>query len=111
ETGSWKPAGVALTYQWVTWADGARVALPNGTGPTFAPTADLVGRTLFVEFTGTLAGYRTATMQAWAGDVGAAQPMLSQPLGLAGAATVGQTLTATYGTITPADDYPMFQWL
>ena len=26
ETGTWKPAGVALTYQWVTWADGGRVA-------------------------------------------------------------------------------------
>ena len=24
---------------------------------------------------------------------------------------MGQTLTATYGTITPADEYPMFQWL
>ena len=50
--------------------------------PTFTPTADLVGKTLFVEVTGTLAGYRTATMQAWAGDVGAAQPTLSQPLAI-----------------------------
>ena len=111
EPGTWKPAGVALTYRWITWVDGERVVLPKGTGKTFTPTADLAGKTVFVEVTGTLAGYRTATMQGWAGDVGAAQPTLSQPLAIAGTATVGQTLTATYGTITPADPYPMFQWL
>ncbi|GEK23554.1 hypothetical protein CXY01_40740 [Cellulomonas xylanilytica] len=111
ETGTWKPAGVALSYQWVTWVDNERVLLPAGTGATFTPTADLVGKSLNVEVTGTLAGYRTATMQAWAGEVGTTAPTISQPLTLAGTAAVGQTLTATYGTITPPDDYPMFQWL
>ncbi|WP_158580682.1 carboxypeptidase-like regulatory domain-containing protein [Cellulomonas rhizosphaerae] len=111
DPGQWTPSGVALSYRWVAYRGATRIELPS-TSRTFVPTAENVaaGDSITVEVTGTLAGYKTATRSAWAGEVGKPTPTLSSPVKITGTPTAGNTLTASWGTLTPAVTYPMLTW-
>ncbi|GAA3686428.1 hypothetical protein GCM10022237_51040 [Nocardioides ginsengisoli] len=109
--GTWGPAGVALGYQWVTYAAGDRVVIPGATGATFTPTAALAGKDLSVEVTGTLAGYRTATSSFSVGPVGGSTPTMTGTLAIQGTPMPGNRLTIQPGmTFSPAGTQPMASW-
>lgn len=110
DPGQWSPSGVALTYRWYAYRDGTRIDLA-ASGRTYTPTADLVpGDSISVEVTGTRSGYKTATRYGYGGEIGKATPALSSPVKITGTPTPGNTLTASWGTLTPSVDYPMLTW-
>lgn len=110
DPGQWNPSGVALSYRWYLYRAGARIDL-SATGRTYTPTADLrTGDTISVEVTGTRSGYKTATRYAYGGEIGKPTPTLSSPVKITGTPTPGNTLTASWGTLTPSVQYPMLTW-
>jgi len=109
--GVWGPSGVALSYQWVTYDDaGNRTTIAGATSPTFTPAAAQSGKSISVEVTGTLAGYRTATSTAYVGTVGGTTPTMTGALTITGTPTPGNTLTAVTGSFTPADTSAALAW-
>jgi hypothetical protein len=108
DPGTWGPAGVTYGYRWL--ADG--VAIPGATGQSYVPTSAVDGKAITAEVSGTLSGYKTASMRAWGNTVGAGTPTLASPLTITGSTTVGSTLTASHGAITPAPRYGAdYRWL
>jgi hypothetical protein len=111
DEGTWTPDGVAFTYQWR--ADGTAIA--GATAKTYVPTAAEVGKRVQVTVTGTKAGYRTtfATSQATAPVApAAASPVVNTVAPtLSGTPTVGQTMTVSPGTWTPAGVTFTYQWM
>ncbi|CAN7460242.1 carboxypeptidase regulatory-like domain-containing protein [Terrabacter sp. LjRoot27] len=113
DAGAWGPSGVALSYQWMSAkGNGGLVAIPGATGPSFTLTSDLAGAYVTARVTGTLAGYRTAQFLSNGVEVRTSAATLSSPLTISGTGVVGSTLTASHGTISPADDwYPSYTWV
>ncbi|ROS30859.1 carboxypeptidase regulatory-like domain-containing protein [Cellulomonas sp. PhB150] len=110
DPGQWTPSDVALTYRWYAYRDGTRIDLP-ATGRTYTPTTDLeAGDSVSVEVTGTRSGYKSATRYGYGGEIGQATPTLSAPVKITGTPTPGNTLTASWGTLTPSVEYPMLTW-
>lgn len=108
DPGTWSPSGVTYSYRWL--ADG--VAIPGATGRTYVPTSSVSGKGIVAEVSGSLSGYKTATMSGWGNEVGASTPTLASPLTITGSTTLGSTLTASHGAITPAPTYgPSYAWL
>ena len=104
--GTWSPANVRLSYQWLR--DGVPIA--GATGQTYAiPFAD-IGHTLSVSVTGSRVGLGSATA------VSAPTPAIQQQRIVAGTVTitgtpmVASTLTAQPGTWTPATVRLSYQW-
>ncbi|MGV2855483.1 hypothetical protein ACNPN0_13735, partial [Glutamicibacter sp. AGC84] len=104
--GVWGPSGVKLTYQWA--ANGAN--LTGATKNTLPLTADLAGKTITVNVTGTLAGY-TSTSKASAPTTKVARGSLavSSPK-ITGIPTVGNILTAAPGVWGPSGVKLTYQW-
>lgn len=109
--GAWTPDGIAFTYKWL--AEGT--AITGATAKTYVPTAAEVGKRIQVTVTGSKAGYLTtfATSQATA----AVAPAVAVPVAntvaptISGTPKVGQTLTVSPGTWTPAGVTFTYQWL
>ncbi|MGL4743603.1 MAG: carboxypeptidase regulatory-like domain-containing protein [Dermatophilaceae bacterium] len=113
DPGAWRPSGVALSYQWISWPtdDGPAVDITGATAPSFSPSADLDGVTVGVRVTGALDGYRTAVQDVIVGEVGAPTPTMTGALQVTGSPTVGSTLRAVPGTITPTDEFAVsYAW-
>jgi hypothetical protein len=119
DPGVWGPGDVALHYQWAYLDESGLGAsdfqffkpIAGATSATYVPTADLAGKLLEVEITGTESGYADATVTAEAGDVGATRPSLSTPLTITGSTAVGSTLTASYGwSDTSANAWHTLSW-
>ncbi|MDM7832347.1 putative Ig domain-containing protein [Cellulomonas edaphi] len=73
--GSWGPAPVSLSYEWL--ADGH--ALAGRTGATLTVTSDLVGAVLSARVTGTKAQYETASLTSLGTAAVSAAPSSAQP--------------------------------
>lgn len=106
--GTWTPGGVATSYQWRR--DGT--AIPGATGPTYLLVPADANARLTVAVTATLTGYADAEAVSAATapvtyDVVA---NVTRPT-VTGTARVGETLTATDGTWTPAGTTASYQWL
>lgn len=107
DPGSWGPAPVTLTYQWLVGGE----PIAGATGTTFTPDAAAVGKTVSVTVRGAKAGYNPATAEASpvgpvaAGDLTPATPTIG------GTAQVGQTLTASAGAWAPEPVSIAYQWL
>ncbi|WP_377321049.1 hypothetical protein ACFJIY_18260 [Pimelobacter simplex] len=109
--GVWGPEGVALTYQWITLDGGVRTPIAGATGTTFTPTAAQAGKTVMVDVTGTLAGYRTAMSRRLVGKVGGTTPTMTGTLAIQGTPMPGNTLTIKPGlSFAPAGTDPMATW-
>jgi len=105
EEGTWAPAPVAFTYQWL------RDSSPVGTARTYSVTSADVGSKLSVSVTGTKTGYTTTsetsaqTVTIQPGTFVTAVPTIT------GTAEIGQALTAHPGTWNPTPDSITYQWL
>ncbi|MHA6969035.1 hypothetical protein ACX5K5_15220 [Glutamicibacter bergerei] len=104
--GVWGPSGVKLTYQWA--ANGTK--LTGATKSTLPLTADLAGKTITVNVTGTLAGYTstskasTPTPKVARGSLTVSSPEIT------GIPTVGNILTAAPGVWGPSGVKLTYQW-
>ncbi|WP_205474309.1 carboxypeptidase regulatory-like domain-containing protein [Nocardioides sp. SYSU D00038] len=109
--GTWSPADVTTTFQWLS--GGAEVA--GATGPTYTLTDADVGRSVAVRVTATRAGYTSSSVtSASRGPVTDVEiPAVSNVTAptVTGTSQVGVALTATPGTWDPADAATAYQWL
>ncbi|WP_166790458.1 carboxypeptidase regulatory-like domain-containing protein [Cryobacterium tagatosivorans] len=105
-SGSWGPAPVELSYQWLR--DG--VAVAGATGVTFALGAAELGASMSVAVTGARAGYTSATRASAATGPVAAGILTAPAPSVAGNAVVGSTLTVDPGTWGPAAVSLAIQW-
>lgn len=110
EPTAWGPVPVTLAYRWGYYSGREFVAIPGAVGASFSPTADLVGRDLHVEFTGTAPGHVTPPpVTAPAGTVGGSTPTAAG-LRLTGATTAGSTVTAHVDSPVPATSNVEVRW-
>ncbi|MBE0011160.1 S8 family serine peptidase [Arthrobacter sp. AET 35A] len=104
--GTWLPAPVTLTYQWLRSGS----AISGATGATYTPVPADLGKTLTLRVTGkssvmpSTARTSTATKAVLPGALSAVQPTVS------GFAAIGYTLTAKPGTWA-AGTTVTYQWL
>ncbi|MEV7398033.1 hypothetical protein [Aeromicrobium sp. NPDC092404] len=105
--GTWSPAGVTFTYQWLV--DGVPVA--GATSSTFAPGSSRVGKKLSVAVTGAKAGYTSVTVTTAESAPVEQIPALGYAVPtITGTPKVGETLTANEGTWTPDGVTFTYQW-
>ncbi len=105
-TGTWSPAGVALSTQWKV--DG--VAVSGATSSTFTLRAADLGKPVTVSVTGTLDGLTTVVKTSAPLTVAAGTLTTTVPT-IEGTAQVGQTLTATAAAWGPAPVSVTYEWL
>ncbi|HKT56928.1 MAG TPA: CHAP domain-containing protein [Microbacterium sp.] len=103
--GTWSPAPVTLAYRW--YRNG--VALTGATAATYTLTTADRGTAITVVVTGSKSGYLTVSRRSAAFAVPNVLTATPTPV-IAGAATVGTTLTAQPGSWTPAPVTLAYQW-
>jgi hypothetical protein len=104
--GTWSPAGVVFSYQWLR--DGA--AISGATSAAYAPVAADVDASVAVRVTGSLSGYTSTTVTSAAVAVRPGA-LTAGTAAVGGTAQVGSVLTATPGTWSPAGVVFSYQWL
>ncbi len=106
--GSWTPAPSTLAYQWL--ADGQ--AVPDATASTFTPGPAHVGKAITVRVTAGKPGYEdvAASSPATAPVVRATFTVLGSPT-LSGSPRLGEVLTASPGSVSPAPAELTTTWL
>ncbi|RFA18003.1 leucine-rich repeat domain-containing protein [Subtercola boreus] len=105
-TGTWSPAPVALTYQWMR----GRAPIAGATNKTYAVTNADAEQVLTVSVTGAKSGYTSVTKtSAPTATVtgGTISPVVPK---IGGALAPGKTLTAVTGDWTPAPITYHYQW-
>ncbi|MFF8187210.1 beta strand repeat-containing protein [Microbacterium sp. NPDC016588] len=105
DPGPWAPAPTSYTYQWLI--GGAPIA--GATGNSYTPVAGDGGKSLSVTVTAVKDGYKSqATTSAGAPVI---QLLTGTPIPkISGTPVVGEKLTATAGTWTPAPVTLAYQW-
>ena len=106
QAGTWKPAGVKLSYQ---WKRGGK-AISGATKSSYTLKAADGGKRITVTVTGKLSGYKTASSTS-ASTATVLKLMQAAPKPrIAGTARVGSTLTAQAGTWKPQPVKLSYQW-
>lgn len=105
-TGAWTPTPTSVSVRWL--ADGA--AIPGATAPSYVPTPDVKGKALTAEVTASLDGYSAGQASLATAPVapGSFQPTAAPSI--QGTAEVGQTLTLTTPSWSPAPAKAVTQW-
>ncbi|WP_130176101.1 CAP domain-containing protein [Cryobacterium sp. SO1] len=104
--GAWAPAPVVLAYQWKRGG----VAISGATGRTYAVVTGDRATPLTVTVTGKKTGY-TSVAKTSAATALVVDNLTATPVPrITGTARVGQTLTATPGTWSPAPVTLSYQW-
>ncbi|RFA08464.1 hypothetical protein B7R54_03915 [Subtercola boreus] len=103
--GTWSPAPVTFTYQWLR--DGAVISGATAVTRTIS-TLD-AGKTISVRVTGSKSGYATVSATS-AGTVAAPGTLTTATPTVAGTARTGETLTATPGTWGPSPVSLAYVW-
>lgn len=105
--GTWNPADVSLTYQWLR----SGVVIAGATQSTFALDQVDAGYSISVVVTGSKNGYRTAVRTSAPTPIVGGGILTDTPAPtITGVLTVGQALTATPGTWGPAPVGLTYQW-
>ena len=104
--GAWTPTPTSVSIRWL--ADGA--AIPGATTPAYVPTPSVKGKTLTAEVTAELSGYTAGRAVLATAPVapGAFQP--AELPTIQGGAEVGQTLSLTASSWSPAPTKVTTQW-
>lgn len=105
-TGSWSPVASFYTYQWQ--ADG--VAIAGATAASYILPSALLGKQLSVVVTARRAGHPAVKATSAAVLVKGAAPKATSVPSVTGTAKVGNVLTASRGTWTPAPTSYTCQW-
>ena len=106
--GTWGPTPVALQYQWLR--DGE--AISGATSTTYVTSPEDAGAEISLRVTGEKAGYTTVVRTSDAvGPVPYLDLSATPQPSISGSAEVGQTLTATPGSWSPAPVDLAYQWL
>jgi surface antigen len=107
QAGFWTPSGATFAYQW--YAGGT--AIKGATAKTFTPGPSQLGKALTVKVTASKPGVKSASATTPATPA-VAPGVFTTPAAptVSGTAQVGQPLTATSGTWSPAGSYA-YQWL
>jgi hypothetical protein len=107
KTASWKPAGVALKYQW--YRSGKKIG--GATKVTYTLGASDLNKTITVKVSGSKAGYKAAsktsgkTKKVGLGTITAGSPRISGDL------SAGSVVKVQVGTWTPSGLSFTYQWL
>jgi hypothetical protein len=104
--GTWGPAPVTLSYQWLR----SGVAVPGATGTTYPVTAADLGATLSVRVTGAKTGYTTVAKVSVATAAVAAGALSAHKPKIKGKARVGKKLKAKAGAWGPVPVTLSYQW-
>ena len=104
--GTWGPAPVQLTYSW--FRQGVTGAV--GTGQTYTPVADDLGKTLTVRVTGSKSAYTTSSRTSVPTAVTAAGTLTAPTPTVSGSPTFGVRLSANPGDWGPSPVALSYQW-
>src|SRR5205085_195402 len=110
--GSWTPAGTASAYQWLQCdSSGASCSSIGGaTSSTYTLVAGDAGKTIRVQETASKSNYQSVAQNSSQTAVVAQTANTAAPT-ISGNAHVGQVLTATGGSWTPAGTASSYLWL
>jgi hypothetical protein len=110
--GTWSPAGSSYSYQWqrstntgATWSN-----IAGASGATYLTTTADVGAYERVLVTATNSYGSTTASSAEVGSIATAAPYVTTPPTISGALRLGQTLSATAGSWSPAGTSYSYQW-
>jgi hypothetical protein len=103
--GTFGPAPVTLTYQWMR----SGVVILGATQPTYTLTGAEAGKVVSVTVTGTKAGYATSSASATTAAVSAGT-LATGTASVSGTVKVGSVLTANANGFTPAPVTLTYQW-
>ncbi|HVL61533.1 MAG TPA: hypothetical protein VM430_09025, partial [Microbacterium sp.] len=107
-TGTWGPAPVVLTYQWLRNGQ----PIDDATAATYSLTADDLGASLAVRVTGQKLGYLTAMREsAPTASILAGRITNTVLPSISGTPRVGQELAAAPGSWTPPEVDLQYEWL
>jgi len=105
--GTWTPAPVTVSYQWMK----AGEPIPGATAATYTPTAADAGARLTVRTVGTKAGSITVLKESVQTSAVALQALTTSPIPtVTGTARVGSLLTANTTAWAPAPVGITYQW-
>lgn len=104
--GKWKPAPVALNYQWLR--NGTPITGASKT--TYTLTAADLGAYVAVKVTGSKAGYTTTSKTSASTSKISLGSLTTATVKVSGTANVGRTLTAKPGTWKPGSTTFTYQW-
>jgi hypothetical protein len=108
--GTWTPAGATYAYQWQRDEGDGFEDITNATAASYILTTADVGATIRVEITATNVDGSTTAVSAPTTTVIAATPGNRIAPGLTGGSRVGDTLTSTDGSWSPAAESFAYQW-
>ncbi len=111
-TGNWSPAATSYAYQWQREASTSSTwtAISGATSSKYVPVAADLGDSLRVVVTATDAKGSGSAAAAKVGPVLTGAPVAASAPAVTGTDRVGQTLTATAGTWSPAATSYAYQW-
>jgi hypothetical protein len=108
--GSWTPAGATFAYQWQRDAGSGFADIASATAPTYTLASADVGAAIRVKVTATnVDGSASATSAQTATVVAATPGSVTAPM-ITQNSRVGDTITATDGTWSPAATSYAYQW-
>jgi hypothetical protein len=106
QAGTWAPAGVALSYQWLR----GDAPIAGATRSTYVLQAADLGKLVSVRVTGTLSGYASSTQASAKVKVQAGELTLKGAARIKGTARVGRKLTAVKPILGQPGVAYTYQW-
>jgi Papain family cysteine protease/Ig domain of plant-specific actin-binding protein len=110
--GTWSPGGTTVSYQWQRAASGSSswTVITGATAASYVPGAADVGNTLRVVVTETNSNGQGSAASNATGAIASGGPVVATVPTAGGTLRVGQTLSASAGTWSPAATAYAYQW-